>query len=396
MHGRKLISVLSIIFIIAISIALLIWTTAVSATSHAAEGDVNEAGATVEITADNAANIHAAGARVNIGGIARDDVRAAGAIVNIDVESGGNLHVAGSQVNINGKVTGEAWLAGAEVKIDAVTGKALKAAGAWIEVVESSEVGAESSLAAALIEFRGAAGNNLKLYGDEVVFSGQASGDVTIKGRTVSVAEDASVQGGLTIQSVEKADIAPAATIAGDITQTALTKEDFDKGEGAFDGIGGALVFAIGVFLFGLILVVLARSSVEQGISVLRSHPGKSILWGLFVFIGLPLLAIISLVTVVGIPIGVTVLLTLPFLFLLGFTATAFGLSDWLLNRSGEPKTMGPRLLLLAVGVIVVIVLGFVPVVGGLIIIFALLFGLGAAVVTIGQRFSNKYTELPV
>jgi len=396
MHGRKLISFFSIALLILFSVALLIWTTALSTPLTTKEGDVNSAGSNVEITVDDAANIHAAGARVTIKGKARQNIRAAGALVDIDAESGGDLHVAGSRIYLKGNVTGEAWLAGAEVNIDAVTGKALKAAGASIEVSKTSEIAPNSSLAAALIEFHGITEDNLKLYGDEVVFSGEATGAVTIKGRKVRVTDNARIQGDLTIQSTENAEISPSAVVTGKVTQTSLTESEFnEEDKGAFAGFGGALIFAVSVFLFGLILVALTRNSVEQGISVLRSQPGKSILWGLVVLIGLPILAIIALVTVVGIPIGVAVLLTLPFLFLLGFTTAAFGLSDWLLNRNGEQKEFGSRLLLLAAGVILVVVLGFIPVVGAILVCLAVLFGIGAAVVTIGSRFSRKYAELP-
>ncbi|MDH3694211.1 MAG: hypothetical protein OER96_06530 [Gammaproteobacteria bacterium] len=396
MHGRKLISFFSIALFILISLALLIWTTALSTPLTSEEGDINSAGANVEINADDAANIHAAGARVTIKGKARQNIRAAGALVNIDAESGGDLHVAGSRVSLKGNVTGEAWLAGAEVNIDAVTGKALKAAGASIDVSENAKLASNSSLAAALIEFHGASEDNFNLYGDEIVFSGQASGAVTIKGRKVSVTENARIQGDLTIQSGEKAIIDPAAMITGKVTQTSLTKSDFkEEEEGVFAGVGGALIFAASAFLLGLILVVFIRGSVDRGINMLRSRPGKSILWGLAVFFGVPILAVLAMVTIVGIPIGIATLLMLPLLLLLGFTMTALGVSDWLFNRAGETKETGQRLLLLAAGVVMFVVLGFVPVLGPLLIILAVLFGLGAAVVTIGCRLSSRTIDAP-
>jgi cytoskeletal protein CcmA (bactofilin family) len=317
-------------------------------------------------------------------------------LVDIDAESGGDLHAAGSRLSVNGTVTGEAWLAGAEVKIDAVITKALKAAGAWIDVTESAEIGADSSLAAALIEFHGTAQDNLSLYGDEVVFSGQASGAVTIKGREVRIADNARIEGDLNIQSMETADVAPTATVVGKVTQTSLT--DWEVGEednGVFAGFGGILFFAAGIFLFGLMLVIFMRGSVEQGIKVLRSQPGKSILWGLATFFGVPLLAVLVMVTVIGIPIGLATLFILPLLLLLGFTTGVFGLSDWLLNRSGEGKETGQRLLLLLAGVVIYVILSLIPFLGTLFVIFVLLIGLGAAVVTVGCRLASRANELP-
>ena len=136
-----------------------------------------------------------------------------------------------------------------------------------------------------------------------------------------------------------------------------------------------------------------ARGFVEQGITVLRTQPGRSILLGLAVILGIPLFVIATMVTIIGIPIGVATLLLLPFLFILGFTTTTLGVSDWLLNRNNESKKTGQRLLLLAAGVVLFVIIGFIPLIGGLLIFLALLFGLGAAAATIGQRLRSKPIE---
>jgi len=80
----------------------------------------------------------------------------------------------------------------------------------------------------------------------------------------------------------------------------------------------------------------------------------------------------------------------LPFLFILGFTITTLGVSDWLLNRHNEPKKTGQRLLLLAAGVILLVIIGFIPFLGGLLLFLALLFGLGVIAVTIGHVLNGK------
>ena len=88
-------------------------------------------------------------------------------------------------------------------------------------------------------------------------------------------------------------------------------------------------------------------------------------------------------------------LLLLPFLLILCFTTTTLSVSDWLLNRNNESKKTGQRLLLLAAGVVIFAIVGFIPFLGGLLIFLALLFGLGAAAVTIGQRLKSASAEAP-
>ena len=371
MRSRKVISFISIV--------LITWIVAFSILLVTEEEDIRASGARIKIIAGNAVNFYAAGARVTVEGKAKQDIWAAGALVDIDAETNGDLYAAGSRVNVKGKVTGKARVAGAELKIDAEIGKALNAAGATIEISESAKLADNSSLAGALIEFRGSAEDNLNLYGDEVVFSGHAFGSVNFEGRKVHLTENARVEGNLTIRSSEKADISPSATIAGELIQTNIL-DSMKEDKGVFAGHGFALIISVSVFILGLILVIFERGFVEQGISMLRSQPFSSLLWGLVVFFGIPIF-------------GVAALLTMPFLLLLGYTVAALGVSDWLLNRSGKFKETGQRLLLLAAGVAMFAILRLVPFLGSFLIFLIVLFGLGAAVVTIGSRLRGRSVE---
>ena len=358
------------------------------------EEDIKAAGAKIRIISENANNIYAAGARVSIVGKNKQDVWAAGALIDVDTKTKGDLHVAGSRVSVKGNIAGKARLAGADVTIDAKIGEVVNAAAASIEIAENAKLPANTSLAAALIEFHGTAKDNLSLYADEVVFSGQTTGAVTIEGHKVRLEDAARIDGNLTIRSSEDTEISPNATVVGELTRTNLEDSEFFKNDKDDpDGKGFFLILSTSIFILGLILIVFAQGFVEQGIKMLRTQPGRSILWGLVVFFGIPIFVIAAMVTVIGIPIGVSILLLLPFLLILGFTTSALGVSDWLLNMNSESKKTSQRIFLLAAGVIMFVIIGFVPFFGGLLLLLALLFGLGASVVTIGSRISHKSLE---
>ena len=387
MIKHKLILFISMIQIISIGL----FTSAIASNS---EHDIKAAGAKISILSEDANNIYAAGARVTIEGKAKENIYVAGALVDIDSETDGDLYVAGSQVSVKGKIIGKARIAGADIKIDAQVGEVLNAAAASIEISENAKLPANTSLAAALIEFGGTANGSLNLYADETVFTGHVSGSVLIEGHKVQLDESALIEGNLTIRSSEKAIISPNAKITGKLTQLGLEDSEFFKDyEDDSDG-GFLLLFSASIFLLGLILIVFARGFVEQSISFFRTHPGRSILWGLAVFVSIPIFAIVAMVTVIGIPIGVSTLLLLPFLLVLGVTVTTLGVSDWILNKSSEPKKTVQRLLLLVAGVITLILVGLIPLIGGLLIWLALLFGLGAASATLGNRLSRNSIEI--
>ena len=380
MHSTKL------VFFVSISLILLngLFTSVLASDP---KQDIKFVGANVSIMTEEVNNIYAAGARVSIEGKVKENIWVAGALVDVDTEIDGDLYAAGSKVSVKGIVTGKARAASADLRIDAEINEVLYAAAASIEVSANTKLPSHSTLAAAYIEFDGTAGDNLSLYAEEIEFSGQTSGSVTIEGRYVELDETVHIGGDLIIRSSEEALISQDATIVGTLTQISLEDSKFFKAhEDDSDDLGFSLLLATSVFLLGLILIIFARGFVEQGITMLRTQPVRSILWGLVVFFGLPIFVILTIVTIFGIPIGVAVLLLLPFLLILGFTIAALGVSDLILNRNNESKKIRQRLLLFGAGVILFVILGFIPFLGGVLIFVALLIGLGAAAVTLGHR----------
>ena len=353
------------------------------------EQDIKAAGAKVNVISENANNIFAAAARVNITGKANEDVYVAGALVSIDTQTNGNLYAAGSNVVVKGKIKGKAFIAGADLTIDADIQDELKAAAASIIISQNTKLATNSSLAAALIEFNGNANNELSLYADEVIFKGNASGSVVIEGRKVELDETATINGDLIIRSSEEAIISPDANITGKLTQ--LGPED-SKHADSSDGAGFILALSLSIFILGIVLIIFTRGFVEQGITMFRTKPGKSLLWGFVVFFGIPTFVILAMISIIGIPIGLAFLLLLPFLLLLGLTSASLALSDWMLNRKTQPKKTAQRLLFFALGVILLVLIGFIPIVGGVLIWLALLLGLGAVSITFASSL-NKNVE---
>jgi hypothetical protein len=108
-----------------------------------------------------------------------------------------------------------------------------------------------------------------------------------------------------------------------------------------------------------------------------RTRVGPSIGLGLLLFFGLPLLAVIALVTVVGIPFGIGLLAALLLIYALGYSAAA-----WVLGRSilREPTAWVVAFL---VGWAILRVAALVPILGGLVWFAAVVVGLGALAVAI-------------
>jgi MFS family permease len=150
---------------------------------------------------------------------------------------------------------------------------------------------------------------------------------------------------------------------------------------GAFLG-PAMLLFAIGLFLAslaaGLLLAAVGARQVRATERLIATEPLKAFGVGLLGAICIPILAIVAIVTVVGAPLGLGILLgLLPLLAFVGFLVAAIFVGEELLGTRKEPAAERPyRGALL--GIFVLQALGIVPVVGGLVTGVASVFGFGA------------------
>ena len=153
---------------------------------------------------------------------------------------------------------------------------------------------------------------------------------------------------------------------------------------GAF--IGPALLLfwlgtIIATLVAGLLLAALGSRQIRSAERVIVDEPVRVFLVGLLGAIVVPILAIVAIVTIVGAPLGLGLLLgALPLLAFVGFLVAGIFLGEELLGTRKEPASLRPyRGALL--GVAVLSVVGLIPVVGGLLTAVASVFGFGAILV---------------
>src|SRR5919112_376670 len=146
---------------------------------------------------------------------------------------------------------------------------------------------------------------------------------------------------------------------------------------------GGWLAVSVSTLLIGLVMLWLIGRGATRLEDTGRTAIGPSIGWGLLAFFGLPILAVLALVTIVGIPLGLGVLAALALIYTLGYTATG-----WLVGRRIlRGRTAWVVAFLLGWGILRALAL--IPIVGGLIWFVAVVVGLGALTVTIWRARST-------
>lgn len=204
--------------------------------------------------------------------------------------------------------------------------------------------------------------------------NGTVDGDVLMINGTLNLAAGSTVKNVTLIRSdLTRAD---GATVTGDINERSELVS-FGWGEAIF-----SFVFWIGVtivlLLAGLAFAAVGGHQLVESGHALTAHPLESFLTALATFILLPILAVIAIITLVGIPLGLVIFMVLiPLLVLLGYIVAGERLGEWLVTVTGA--RLG-RYAAVLVGILALQVVGLIPVLGGLLVVLATFFGSGALV----------------
>lgn len=162
--------------------------------------------------------------------------------------------------------------------------------------------------------------------------------------------------------------------------------------------LGGAAI-ALSVLVLGLLLLLLAPRGADRVAAAASTAPFASLGWGVLVAIVLPVLAVALMVTIVGLPLGLTLLLALAFLGFVGLAWTAWAIGRALVQ---PPRNRGLAFL---AGWGIVAVVGLVPFLDLALWVLGAAFGIGAMTVAIwrlrgsgrgGRHRARVAPEMPV
>ncbi|MGI8803294.1 MAG: hypothetical protein ACR2KV_14205 [Solirubrobacteraceae bacterium] len=217
------------------------------------------------------------------------------------------------------------------------------------------------------ITIRGAVhGDVVAIHGD-VAIRGTVTGDVVTVAKRATLGRRARI-GGDVKWVKQRPVLAPGAVVTGKVTR-------FDTGSFGTPGIAVAFGFwavvTISFLIGGLLLVLLFPRGADAAVRAVRASRGAVILSGVLLLILLPIVGVVLLITVVGIPLGIGLLLLLGPLYAIAYIASGFLLGRRIIKSGG-------RVAAFLVGMLILRVLALIPVAGALISLIATIVGLGA------------------
>jgi hypothetical protein len=164
------------------------------------------------------------------------------------------------------------------------------------------------------------------------LIAGQVSGSVIALNGPIRLTRTASVRGDVLGSQTVRVD--PGATVQGDVRQSvAFTPRDSLKVLGI---LLGSISIAVSALLLLVLLLLLAPRASNSVAASARDAPFASFGWGLLSTIVLPLVSVLAAVTVLGLPLGLSVLLGLALIFMVGYAWAVWAVGRALVR---EPRS---------------------------------------------------------
>jgi len=206
--------------------------------------------------------------------------------------------------------------------------------------------------------------------------NGNLTGDVTIISGTLNLGETAGVTKDVVLINSEINQTA-GATVGGQIERHSWAFYSWQLTlVSALFWIGSTAV----ILLAGLLFAAIGGRQVTGAGEMITGRTGHVALTGLIVGIGLPVVAVIAIMTLVGIPVGIAMLIfLLPVLWFTGYLVAGTKLGSMLLGlRKRDMQPNGHPYLAAVIGLLFLQIVAFVPVLGFLFVGLASFMGTGA------------------
>lgn len=378
-----------IIFTLVVFLALVFKTTLIFAQDTLPGNedveDIYVSGQKVHQTEPSLRDLFASGFNIFIDGSVKEDAHIAGFDIEVDQDIGKNLYVAGARISIDGRI-----------------GEDLTAAGYKIRLKSGALVRGNVRVAAGQLFIDAPLSGNLEAASREIIINSTIAGNVNIAGSDIRFGDNAKILGTLTYSAPEEIEI-PKTLIDKDKVEfkpmpsaailEGLSEYTDETGALSIESVMAFIVkLAVSLIIFALIALVFLsytpnlvdrlKHDINNGManSAVAGVLGLSTIFGL-----LPLVIIImvklpfSVMIIVGLLLIASLILFGGIVSLLGYLLGVYAVF-WRIarNKGIQSNSVGDKLMIISVGVIVLAFIKLIPVIGWWVSYIVFLIGLGA------------------
>lgn len=320
---------------------------------------------TVKIEGTVEGDLYCAAEKVIISGLVTGDVSCAASTIMHSGQTRGSVRLAGSDVRMAGAIVG------ADVSLLASTAR----------LDEKTMIAGDLNGAAQLLDFNARVARNVVYAGLVTTLNGAVAGDVNIKTDALTLGDRAEIKGNLFYSA----------------SRELASKEGVVKGKMAYnapaaikpaDVLMTLLKVAMMSAFTGLVLALVVPRFIERSSQIAGARFGKTALVGSAVVFFTPLVSLVLLLTGIGAPLAVVVLLMYGALMLLSGAFFAYYLGAVLLRSTQN------IIVRMIGGSVVLGALWLIPVINVVAMIATVVIGVGIIVCTVLYGYRKPRYEV--
>ena len=335
----------------------------------------------VEITKEETINgdLFASGERTSIAGTVDGDAYVFSSEVNVDGHIKGDLIAFAHVIHVTGKIDGNIRGAFHELGLSGSVDKNITAFGQVVRVDRDGKVGGSMTVFAGVLSVEGEVGKDILVKAGAISLAGKIGGNVRASGGAMSIESTAVIDGPVRFEGEKEPTVSKEAKLASPVEYSKPKHEEYSlRGS-----VVWTCVWAAGFILFGMILFLVLPDFSRECVRA-AEEVGAPLGLGLLVFCALPLAAAIACITLVGLLLGISTF----FAWLVSLWASQIvagaAIGQWMLGRSEERWPLIGRM---ALGVLLIRLMGLIPFIGAFVKFAAILLGIGAISLAIYRRF---------
>ena len=375
--------------------AIIILALAIILTPLAASAYSIKKGDSVYVPKDEViqGNLYAVGSTLNIDGKITGDIICAGQSININGDVAGDIICAGQSININGKIGGNLRLAGNSINFNGQVARNAMAFGTTIVTTASSSIGWDLLVLGNIFELRGDIGRDLYGSAGRANVAGQIGNNLDLNfgsqnnnDQPLIIASTAKIDGQVKYKSDKDAAIDSNAVIKGEVIHNFPAVVTKKSNLTDLSWWWGNLISIFSAWVSGLVLISFWREQIIKITDLMLAKVGPSFSWGILALLLTPIIAIILLITIIGLPLSL-ILLALWLIALYVSKILAGILIGRSLINNYWPKQKDSLILAMIVGIIIASLIFALPFIGWIIALLAMLWGLGGIILALRNNY---------
>ncbi len=324
-----------------------------------------------------------------------DDVFAAGGDVSLDGAQADHMIAAGGDVIVTNAAFNDLIIAGGNINL--VSGSIaddVVAAGGDLDVKPDFDIKGSLVITGGDVSIGAPVGGELRAAAGHLRLNANVAGDAHLVGDDVTIGPNVQIGGDLRHRT-RKLTIDPSATVSGEIIELEpAPRPDMEKwGATAAAAVAVfALAFLIGMAVLIVVIALALPSLMNSTAAMIREKPLSTLGIGFLIVVAAPIVIMVLFASVFGAPLAL--LIGVIFIAAAPLAIAAFAYFVGMLGRNlisknaeGEPGVAARMGWSFAAATLLVIV-GLIPLAGGLLWIIAYVLGIGAVMTRGGKALA--------